>query len=191
MASVHNLIVKRGEAEILKNFSAEFPEHQVTAVSGRSGCGKTTLLSVLLNLLPADSGEIHGFQKPSAVFQEDRLLPYLTAAKNISVAAGCTAFFLRSSGSNPTCKSAFSAAVSVQLSGGMARRVSIVRAMLTSGDAVLLDEPFKGLDDLTREKVMQFVKENLKNRTTILVTHDPRDAKDLAAAKIIEMETEK
>ena len=90
MASVHNLIVKRGEAEILKNFSAEFPEHQVTAVSGRSGCGKTTLLSVLLNLLPADSGEIHGFQKPSAVFQEDRLLPYLTAAKNISVAAGCT-----------------------------------------------------------------------------------------------------
>lgn len=79
----------------------------------------------------------------------------------------------------------------VQLSGGMARRVSIVRAMLTSGDAVLLDEPFKGLDDLTREKVMQFVKENLKNRTTILVTHDPRDAKDLKAVKIIEMETEK
>ena len=76
MASVHNLIVKRGEAEILKNFSAEFPEHQVTAVSGRSGCGKTTLLSVLLNLLPADSGEIHGFQKPSAVFQEDRLLDF-------------------------------------------------------------------------------------------------------------------
>jgi len=47
MASVHNLIVKRGEAEILKNFSAEFPEHQVTAVSGRSGCGKTTLLKLI------------------------------------------------------------------------------------------------------------------------------------------------
>ena len=179
MASVHNLIVKRGEAEILKNFSAEFPEHQVTAVSGRSGCGKTTLLSVLLNLLPADSGEIHGFQKPSAVFQEDRLLPYLTAAKNISVAAGCTETAAEKAllqvGFDPEDlkKNA------VQLSGGMARRVSIVRAMLTSGDAVLLDEPFKGLDDLTREKVMQFVKENLKNRTTILVTHDPRDANDL------------
>ena len=180
MASVHNLIVKRGEAEILKNFSAEFPEHQVTAVSGRSGCGKTTLLSVLLNLLPADSGEIHGFQKPSAVFQEDRLLPYLTAAKNISVAAGCTETAAEKAllqvGFDPEDlkKNA------VQLSGGMA-----------SGDAVLLDEPFKGLDNLTREKVMQFVKENLKNRTTILVTHDPRDAKDLKAVKIIEMETEK
>ena len=183
MASVHNLIVKRGEAEILKNFSAEFPEHQVTAVSGRSGCGKTTLLSVLLNLLPADSGEIHGFQKPSAVFQEDRLLPYLTAACTETAAEKA----LLQVGFDPEDlkKNA------VQLSGGMARRVSIVRAMLTSGDAVLLDEPFKGLDDLTREKVMQFVKENLKNRTTILVTHDPRDAKDLAAAKIIEMETEK
>ena len=198
MASVHNLIVKRGEAEILKNFSAEFPEHQVTAVSGRSGCGKTTLLSVLLNLLPADSGEIHGFQKPiqrpsrlGVVFQEDRLLPYLTAAKNISVAAGCTETVAEKAllqvGFDPEDlkKNA------VQLSGGMARRVSIVRAMLTSGDAVLLDEPFKGLDGLTREKVMQFVKENLKNRTTILVTHDPRDAKDLKAVKIIEMKTEK
>lgn len=79
----------------------------------------------------------------------------------------------------------------MQLSGGMARRVSIVRAMLTSGDAVLLDEPFKGLDDQTREKVVQFVKGSLKSRTTILVTHDPRDAEDLAAVKIIEMETEK
>ena len=68
MASVHNLIVKRGEAEILKNFSAEFPEHQVTAVSGRSGCGKTTLIYVLLNLPPAASGAIYGLQKPSALF---------------------------------------------------------------------------------------------------------------------------
>ena len=76
----------------------------------------------------------------------------------------------------------------VQLSGGMARRVSIVRAMLTSGDAVLLDEPFKGLDDQTREKVVQFVKETRQHRTLILVTHDPRDAKDLNAAQILNME---
>lgn len=188
MASVHDLIVKRGEAEILKNFSAEFPEHQVTAVFGRSGCGKTTLLSVLLNLLPADSGEIHGFQKPSAVFQEDRLLPYLTAAKNISVAAGCTETAAEKAllqvGFDPEDlkKNA------VQLSGGMARRVSIVRAMLTKSDAVLLDEPFKGLDDKTREKVVRFVKETRQHRTMILVTHDPRDAKDLNAAQILNIE---
>lgn len=131
------------------------------------------------------------FKSRAPVFQEDRLLPYLTAAKNISVAAGCTETAAEKAllqvGFDPEDlkKNA------VQLSGGMARRVSIVRAMLTSGDAVLLDEPFKGLDDQTREKVVQFVKENLKNRTTILVTHDPRDAKDLKAVKIIEMEPEK
>ena len=188
MASVHNLIVKRGEAEILKNFSAEFPEHQVTAVSGRSGCGKTTLLSVLLNLLPADSGEIHGFQKSSAVFQEDRLLPYLTAAKNISVAAGCT----ETAAEKALLQVGFDPEDlknnAVQLSGGMARRVSIVRAMLTKSDAVLLDEPFKGLDDKTREKVVRFVKETRQHRTMILVTHDPRDAKDLNAAQILNIE---
>ena len=183
--------VSFADEEILHDINFEIRNTEKIAVVGRNGCGKTTLLSVLLNLLPADSGEIHGFQKPSAVFQEDRLLPYLTAAKNISVAAGCTETAAEKAllqvGFDPEDlkKNA------VQLSGGMARRVSIVRAMLTSGDAVLLDEPFKGLDDLTREKVMQFVKENLKNRTTILVTHDPRDAKDLVAVKIIEMETEK
>ena len=183
MASVHNLIVKRGEAEILKNFSAEFPEHQVTAVSGRSGCGKTTLLSVLLNLLPADSGEIHGFQKPSAVFQEDRLLPYLTAAKNISVAAGCTETAAKKAllqvGFDPEDlkKNA------VQLSGGMARRVSIVRAMLTSGDAVLLDEPFKGLDAELRGRTVKLVEDFAKTKPVILITHDPWEA-SLAGAKL-------
>ena len=178
---------------VLRDFSLTMESGEHLCLMGPSGCGKTTLLRLLMALERPDGGGIAGLDglRMSAVFQEDRLLPYLTAAKNISVAAGCTETAAEKAllqvGFDPEDlkKNA------VQLSGGMARRVSIVRAMLTSGDAVLLDEPFKGLDDLTREKVMQFVKENLKNRTTILVTHDPRDAKDLAAAKIIEMETEK
>jgi len=178
---------------VLRDFSLTMESGEHLCLMGPSGCGKTTLLRLLMALERPDGGGIAGLDglRMSAVFQEDRLLPYLTAAKNISVAAGCTETAAEKAllqvGFDPEDlkKNA------VQLSGGMARRVSIVRAMLTSGDAVLLDEPFKGLDDLTREKVMQFVKENLKNRTMILVTHDPRDAKDLAAVKIIEMETEK
>ena len=178
MASVHNLIVKRGEAEILKNFSAEFPEHQVTAVSGRSGCGKTTLLSVLLNLLPADSGEIHGFQKPSAVFQEDRLLPYLTAAKNISVAAGCTETAAEKAllqvGFDPEDlkKNA------VQLSGGMAQRAAIARSLVTKPEILLLDEPFAALDALTRIQMQQEVRrlQATSGITMVLVTHDIDEA---------------
>ena len=178
---------------VLRDFSLTMESGEHLCLMGPSGCGKTTLLRLLMALERPDGGGIAGLDglRMSAVFQEDRLLPYLTAAKNISVAAGCTETAAEKAllqvGFDPEDlkKNA------VQLSGGMARRVSIVRAMLTSGDAVLLDEPFKGLDDLTREKVLQFVKENLKNRTTILVTHDPRDAKDLKAVKIIEMETEK
>ena len=132
------------------------------------------------------------FKKPSAVFQEDRLLPYLTAAKNISVAAGCTETAAEKAllevGFDPEDlkKNA------VQLSGGMARRVSIVRAMLTSGDAVLLDEPFKGLDDLTREK-SHAVRKRKPQKTVPRSSSPtiPAMPKDLKAVKIIEMETEK
>jgi len=188
---IDDITVCYGTQTVLSHFSLCLPQSGVVALMGPSGVGKTTLLRVLMGLETPQSGTVERPETPAYLFQEDRLLPYLTAAKNISVAAGCTETAAEKAllqvGFDPEDlkKNA------VQLSGGMARRVSIVRAMLTSGDAVLLDEPFKGLDDLTREKVMQFVKENLKNRTTILVTHDPRDAKDLAAAKIIEMETEK
>ena len=169
--------------QVLKNFNLTIGDGEFVTLLGPSGCGKTTLLSVLLNLLPADSGEIHGFQKPSAVFQEDRLLPYLTAAKNISVAAGCTETAAEKAllqvGFDPEDlkKNA------VQLSGGMARRVSIVRAMLTSGDAVLLDEPFKGLDAELRGRTVKLVEDFAKMKPVILITHDPWEA-SLAGAKL-------
>ena len=74
-----------------------------------------------------------------------------------------------------------------ELSGGMARRVAIVRAMLAPGDAVLLDEPFKGLDERTRAQVVRFVCENRRGRTMVVVTHDPRDAEALHAAHTVQM----
>ena len=76
-----------------------------------------------------------------------------------------------------------------ELSGGQRRRVELARAFAAPGELVLLDEPFKGLDDKTREKVVRFVKETRQHRTMILVTHDPRDAKDLNAAQILNMES--
>ena len=90
IVSLRDIVVEFDGQRILDGLNLDIHDKEFVTLLGSSGCGKTTLLSVLLNLLPADSGEIHGFQKPSAVFQEDRLLPYLTAAKNISVAAGCT-----------------------------------------------------------------------------------------------------
>lgn len=187
MASVENLTVQYGGTAVLENFSAEFPDGGVTAVSGRSGCGKTTLLAVLLGLLRPDGGTVSGFRQPSAVFQEDRLLPFLSAEKNIAVTAGCT----EAEAGEALLSVGFDAADrgkrAFELSGGMARRVAIVRAMLAPGDAVLLDEPFKGLDERTRAQVVRFVCENRRGRTMVVVTHDPRDAEVLHAAHTVQM----
>lgn len=187
MAKVENLTVQYGGTAVLENFSAEFPDGGVTAVSGRSGCGKTTLLAVLLGLLRPDGGTVSGFRQPSAVFQEDRLLPFLSAEKNIAVTAGCT----EAEAGEALLSVGFDAADrgkrAFELSGGMARRVAIVRAMLAPGDAVLLDEPFKGLDERTRAQVVRFVCENRRGRTIVVVTHDPRDAEALHAAHTVQM----
>lgn len=187
MAKVENLTVQYGGTSVLENFSAEFPDGGVTAVSGRSGCGKTTLLAVLLGLLRPDGGTVSGFRQPSAVFQEDRLLPFLSAEKNIAVTAGCT----EAEAGEALLSVGFDAADrgkrAFELSGGMARRVAIVRAMLAPGDAVLLDEPFKGLDERTRAQVVRFVCENRRGRTMVVVTHDPRDAEALHAAHTVQM----
>ena len=187
MAKVENLTVQYGGTAVLENFSAEFPDGGVTAVSGRSGCGKTTLLAVLLGLLRPDGGTVSGFRQPSAVFQEDRLLPSLSAEKNIAVTAGCT----EAEAGEALLSVGFDAADrgkrAFELSGGMARRVAIVRAMLAPGDAVLLDEPFKGLDERTRAQVVRFVCENRRGRTMVVVTHDPRDAEALHAAHTVQM----
>ena len=68
-----------------------------------------------------------------------------------------------------------------QLSGGMKRRVAIVRAVCAEGDLLLLDEPFKGLDDGTKEQVAAYLKSRFAGRTLVMVTHDARDAKLLGA----------
>jgi NitT/TauT family transport system ATP-binding protein len=71
-----------------------------------------------------------------------------------------------------------------ELSGGMKRRVAIVRAMLAESDILFLDEPFKGLDDETKKTTMQYVKDNMGKRTVIMVTHDMDEVKALGGRLI-------
>ncbi len=187
MAEVKNLTVRYGKNAVLKDFSAEFPKGSVTAISGRSGCGKTTLLSAVAGLLRPAHGTRSGFGTCSVLFQEDRLLPFLTAVKNLTVTTGCT----ETEAKNALMQVGFNMEDSEKnasaLSGGMARRVAIVRALLAESDTLILDEPFKGLDDRTREDVLRFVNAHRRGRTTLVVTHDPRDAEDLHATYFLEM----
>ncbi len=170
-----------GDKTVLKNFSAAFPEGKRSCIMGPSGCGKTTLLHILLGIEQKDSGEITGMpEKVSAVFQEDRLFECFSAVSNIRAVTGRTIpqktieEHLQTLGILESTGKPVS-----QFSGGMKRRVAIARAVLAEADLILLDEPLKGLDQKTKDAVMQYMKKYLEDKTVILVTHDEGEAMEL------------
>ena len=204
MASVHNLIVKRGEAEILKNFSAEFPEHQVTAVSGRSGCGKTTVLRTIGGFVTPDSGDVFfGDEKinnvpphkraVNTIFQKYALFPHLNVYENV-------AFGLRI---KKTPESEIEKTVSKMLSivnlsgfekrninslsGGQQQRVAIARALAVKPRVLLLDEPLGALDlKLRREMQVELKKiQQQMGITFIYVTHDQEEALTMSDTVVV------
>lgn len=161
---------------VLHAISHVFSEGSRTCLMGPSGCGKTTLLRLLMGLLAPDSGEVKSDRalRISAVFQENRLLEHLSAVSNVSLVTTA------SRGEIETMLRAlalydFNAPVST-FSGGMKRRVALCRALMATYDVLFLDEPFKGLDETTREKVIRVVNESTQGKTVILVTHARREA---------------
>lgn len=174
---------------VLKNFSATFPARRVSCIMGSSGCGKTTLLNILLGLQKADGGSVEGLpDRISALFQEDRLCEdfsaesnvRLTAARGVSreeIAEALTELGLEGDIKTPVR----------ELSGGMKRRVAIARTMLAEGELVIMDEPFRGLDGENRRRAAEFVLRRLDGRTLIAVTHDEEDIALLGAENTLEM----
>ena len=178
-----------GGKPVLCDFSASIPAGAVTAVMAPSGGGKTTLLRILMGLEPADSGAVTGLAglRQSAVFQEDRLCDNLSAAANIRLV-------------NPTLSPAqveeALAAVGLEncagqpvseFSGGMRRRTAILRALLVPWDILFLDEPFKGLDPGTKERVMADTRRRCTGRTVLLVTHDLGETQALGAMQVLRL----
>ncbi len=161
----------------VRGLNARLPKQGVAAVSGRSGAGKSTLLRVLAGLLSPVSGDIDpDFMalKKAVVFQEDRLLPWLSAEENVAIAregGACEARRLL----QDVGLSGFFSAYPDELSGGMKRRVALARAMHYGGGALILDEPFKGLDAALRERVCETVRGMFP--LTVIATHDMDDAR--------------
>ncbi len=188
---VKNLVKAYGGHVVLNGFSHTFPEGRITAIEGRSGCGKTTLLRLIAALEKPDGGAIAGVPESGIgmVFQEDRLPPQLTAPDCLKavlkktperdgrVREALTALGLGDALNQPVR----------EFSGGMRRRVALARALLFPSPLVLLDEPFKGLDAATRQAAVDFARPLLAGRTVLLVTHDPGDAEAFDAA-VLRME---
>ena len=183
---INNLSVSFGEKIIFNDFSLDLPQNKITCVLGPSGSGKTTLLKALSGLLPC--GEFTP-PKTSFIFQDHRLLPYLTALDNLAVVLDEKKEERRERARRLLEDMELADAADLypeELSGGMAQRVAIARGLLFDADLLLMDEPFKGLDLALQERLIKyFVKVwQASCRTTVFVTHSILEA-ILVADKII------
>lgn len=181
---VKNLNKSFGNNKVLVKLNLNFEKNKITVVTGPSGCGKTTLLNIISGIEKPDSGEvILKDYSISFIFQEDRLIPDLTVYKNIEFVLKSTLTPLES---KPIIEKYLELVKLTeakdkypeQLSGGMKRRVAVARAFAYRSDLLIMDEPFKGLDDkLKKEIIDEFLRiYNQDKRTVILVTHDMDEA---------------
>lgn len=187
---IKNISKSFGEKTVLSNMSEVIQNEKITVIMGESGCGKTTLVNIIMGLEKADSGEISGTPaKISAVFQDDLLCEDFSAVSNVRSVVKKTLpqekIFACLNGLG--LSSADLSCPVRKLSGGMKRRVAIARAILSDSDLIIMDEPFKGLDEETRKNVVDFVLKETKSRTLLIITHDPTEIGLLGADKIIRM----
>ena len=159
-------------------------DSRIICLMGPSGCGKTTLLHILAGLLKPCGGTVSDFPEDiSIMFQEDRLLPWLTAYENVA---------LVKSGKLPKWKGQDDSASDLlknldidpamdigNMSGGMKRRVALARALAFHSEALLLDEPFKGMDEDLMLRAAKLI--GAQDKVTIVSTHSEAEAKALGA----------
>lgn len=173
----------------ISDLSLTLEAGSVTALLGRSGCGKTTLLRITAGLLASTSGRVE-FDPPAPrigmVFQEPKLLPWKTVAENVALAVRHLPEKERNDRVAEVLErvglSAWKDALPGVISGGMAQRAGLARALVSDPALLLMDEPFGALDALTRltlqdECLRLFAKSDM---TVFLITHDAREAVRLA-----------
>lgn len=172
---------------VLDHVSLTLESGGTACLMAPSGRGKTTLLRCIAGLETPDSGQITDLPERIAyVFQEDRLCYGFSAVDNIRLVTGkalgegeirrhLEELGLAGSLDQPVR----------ELSGGMRRRVVISRAVCFGADLLLLDEPFKGLDDEARQQTADYILRHRGAAAILCVTHDREDAAALGGADIV------
>lgn len=186
-----------GEKVLFRDYSVTIPEGNILAIMGSSGLGKTTLLRLLAGLEEADAGEITGIpEKISMVFQENRLCEELSAMENIRLVLPKTVRKNKEQAAGQIRRHLLQVGLDAdslnqpisEYSGGMKRRVAVVRAIMAESELLLMDEPCNGLDADTRQKVIQYILEQRQGRTMVVVTHNEEEA-EAYGGEILHMET--
>ncbi|GHS89920.1 ABC transporter ATP-binding protein [Campylobacterota bacterium] len=167
---------------------------EIVALLGKSGCGKTSALSVAGALTPPTSGEVIFEGKPhravtpkiSVVFQEPSLLPWLSVERNVSLALEFKSIYAAKKQRKERVAAALDEVglthaakrFPSELSGGMAQRVSLARMVVRGAVMTLLDEPFSALDAFTRQSMQELLKTLIRRHqcSALIVTHDIDEA---------------
>lgn len=180
---IKNIDISYGDNIIYNNFSICIDVKKINCIVGRSGCGKTSLLNYICKYFTGQEKLV------SYVFQEDRLIQWKTIKQNLEV----------------VCKGNNGSDVKIdnllkklnlydfrnyypnQLSGGMKQRVNIARALIYKSEVIIMDEPFKSIDDVNKEILIDIIKTYnlIKNVTVIMVTHDKGEILRLADKVIV------
>ena len=177
----------------LDGIHLEVPTGGFVALVGASGCGKTTLLNLVAGLDHPSSGTVEVTGKPTLMFQEAALFPWLTVTRNVELPMRF--------GGVPKAERAERAAELIdkvglssfakhrphQLSGGMRQRVALARALAQDTDIILMDEPFGALDAITRDNLHDELERLWLERrfTVVFVTHNVREAVRLAEKVVL------
>lgn len=195
MIAFADVIKSFGDRRVLNGMTLDMAERGITCLLGASGCGKSTALRVAAGLIAPDAGSLHiPAGSCGVVFQDSRLLPWLTTEENLALAL-------------PSAQRGAEAALRVaqvlrevaldpretgklfprELSGGMAQRAGIARAMLRNPRILMMDEPFASLDAMTRNDLQLMLKTLVEEQdmACLFVTHDMEEAFSLARRIVI------
>ncbi len=182
MLDVRDVTLRFGEKQILDRCTIQLEEGERLALMGPSGCGKTTLLRIALSLQKPDSGSvICTASRTAAVFQEPRLLPWCTAAENINLVLSDRADTMPEAISWLGRLELLEARdlLPAKLSGGMQQRLSLARALAVKPQLLVLDEPFKAMDEALHGRILRLTSEAAKNAAILLATHSEEEARAL------------
>ena len=183
----------------LNQVNLSVAQGELVALVGPSGCGKTTALNVLAGQVVPTSGQVRLAGEPvqgilpsvGYISQADTLLPWRTVLDNVALAMELRGVpkSQRQETARALMKSmgleGFEQSYPRELSGGMRRRVAILRALLANFDVLFLDEPFRGLDAGTKAQVMEDTRQRCAGRTVLMVTHDDAEIAAMGAAQSI------
>lgn len=181
---VSGLCKSFGETEVLRDISFQISEGELVTVLGPSGCGKSTMMNILTGIETSDAGTIRVSGKVGYMQQKDLLLPWKTCMENVILPD------LISGTDREKAKEralpffrifqleGYEERYPQEISGGMRQRVNFLRTFLSSGDILLLDEPFGAVDSITRGALQQWLTEVSRELklTILLITHDIEEA---------------